>query len=108
MKQDIRKQQLEKLLLLPRSEIEKEALMWQTIQYKNFMEEKYPTFPNKNSIYYSEWHFNMNTLRSAFSLYRQFFNTDLYVDYKQLINSDTDRIEKKKDDDETKPFNFHG
>ena len=101
MKQDIRKQQLERLLSLPRPEIEKEALMWQTIQYKNFMEEKYPTFPNKNNICYSEWHFNMNTLRGVASLYRQFFGTDLYADYKQLINSDTDRIEKKKDERNT-------
>ena len=95
MKQDIRQIQLEGLLKLPKEEIEKEALMWQTLQFRNLVEEKYPVMPSQDHNYYSEWHFDMNTLRGAAQLYYLIFGTELLQDYQNLISCDTDRIERK-------------
>ena len=95
MKQDIRQKQLEGLLRLPHNEIDKEALMWQTLQFKNFMEEKYSIMPSRDHMRYSEWHFDMNTLRGACMIYREMFGTDVLEDYTNLMQCDTEKIERK-------------
>lgn len=96
MKADIRQTQLEGLLRLPEKDVEQEALMWQTVQFRNLMEEKYPVLPSRDHPRYEEWHFDMNTLRGACQLYSQWYGSELLEDYMQLVTCDTDRIEKNR------------
>ena len=101
MKTDIRKKQLEGLLKLPRKEINRTAMMWQTKQFEQYMLEKYPVFVDRTHSAYIAWHYDCNTLRGACALYREFFGSELLEDYQRLISCDTDRITKKPAEEET-------
>lgn len=94
MKHDIRKQQLEELLALP--EIEREMLMWQTLQFKNYIEEKYPVMPGKDNKRYSEWHFDMNTLQGACMIYREMFGSNVLDDYRNLTRCETETYRREE------------